>query len=198
MVKRHSILVNGQTLQTVDRRMKKSSLISANDPPLPIGTVPGISTSRNRWQVRSTIIALACLLSFASAVAEPIEAERITVIDGDTIRIDRAAPSIRLVGFNAPETTNGKYACEMERELGVRARSRLRGIVEGGDLDFHFVACSCPPGTEGRRSCNYGRKCGTLRSDGHDVGDILIAEGLAVPFVCGPIRCPKTPRPWCS
>ena len=28
---------------------------------------------------------------------------------------------------------------------------------------------------------NYGRACGTLRIDGRDVGDILIAEGLAVP-----------------
>jgi hypothetical protein len=25
----------------------------------------------------------------------------------------------------------------------------------------------------------------------------LIAEGLAVPFVCGATSCPKTPRPWC-
>ncbi len=44
---------------------------------------------------------------------------------------------------------------------------------------------------------NYGRDCGTLKSSGRDVGAILMEEGLAVPFVCGATRCPKTPRPWC-
>jgi hypothetical protein len=37
----------------------------------------------------------------------------------------------------------------------------------------------------------------TLKSRGRDVGTILMEEGLAVPFVCGATRCPKTPRPWC-
>ena len=41
------------------------------------------------------------------------------------------------------------------------------------------------------------RDCGTLKSRGSDVGAILMEEGLAVPFVCGATRCPKTPRPWC-
>ena len=45
--------------------------------------------------------------------------------------------------------------------------------------------------------CNYGRECGTLKAGSHEVGAILIAEGLAVPFVCGKTRCPATPRPWC-
>jgi hypothetical protein len=49
-----------------------------------------------------------------------------------------------------------------------------------------------------RFACNHGRACGTLRSNGRDVGAILIAEGLAVPFVCGATSCPKTPRPWCQ
>jgi hypothetical protein len=29
------------------------------------------------------------------------------------------------------------------------------------------------------------------------VGAMLIEEELAVPFVCGSARCPRTPRPWC-
>jgi hypothetical protein len=44
---------------------------------------------------------------------------------------------------------------------------------------------------------NRGRTCGTLKAKGRDVGEILIAEKLAVPFVCGEYRCPRTPRPWC-
>jgi len=104
-------------------------------------------------------------------------------------------PNVRLVGFNAPETR--RAACDAERQLGAKATRRLRDLVRAGDLDFVYVACSCPPGTQGTRFCNYGRDCGTLKSGGRDVGAILIEERLALPFVCGATRCPKTPRPWC-
>jgi hypothetical protein len=43
-----------------------------------------------------------------------------------------------------------------------------------------------------------GRDCGTLKSNGRDVGAILIEEKLAAPFICGATSCPKTPRPWCG
>ena len=147
--------------------------------------------------MRLWTISVAMLCACPPILAAPIAPEDIAVLDGDTIRIRTSAPSIRLVGFNAPETKRGKFACEAERQLGIRASARLRELVKGGNLDFEFVACSCPAGTEGRRSCNYGRKCGTLKSNGRDVGEILIEEKLAVPFVCGPISCPTTPRPWC-
>jgi endonuclease YncB( thermonuclease family) len=135
-------------------------------------------------------VILSCPLS-----AEPIDSADIRVIDGDTIRVHHKQPNLRLVGFNAPETR--RAACETERDLGAKATRRLRDIVRAGNLDFEYVACSCPPGTQGTLACNYGRDCGTLKSQGRDVGAILIEEGLAVPFVCGGTRCPKTPRPWC-
>jgi hypothetical protein len=58
--------------------------------------------------------------------------------------------STRQWASTPPETEQGKYACEAERELGVRARARLRELVKAGDLDFAFVACACPLGTEGK------------------------------------------------
>jgi hypothetical protein len=67
--------------------------------------------------------------------------------------------------------------------------------VRAGNLDFESIPCSCPPVAEGTPTCNYGRRCGTLKEDGRDVGEILMAEGLAVPFKCGPTRCLATPRP---
>jgi hypothetical protein len=36
-----------------------------------------------------------------------------------------------------------------------------------------------------------------LKANGRDVGGILMSEGLAVPFVCGRLHCPPTPKPWC-
>jgi endonuclease YncB( thermonuclease family) len=140
------------------------------------------------------------LLGFAlllvPAWAGPINPEDIRVIDGDTIRVHHQQPNVRLVGFNAPETRRAQ--CESERELGAKATRRLRDLVREGNLEFEFVDCACPLGTEGTQACNYGRRCGTLKAGGRDVGAILIAVGLAVPFQCGATRCPKTPRPWCE
>jgi endonuclease YncB( thermonuclease family) len=142
-------------------------------------------------------LVLSCALAFSTQTsASPIDSEDIRVIDGDTIRVYQKQPNVRLVGFNAPETRG--VACQAERELGAKATRRVRDLVRDGNLDFQFVACSCPPGTEGTPVCNYGRRCGTLKANGSDVGAILIAEGLAVPFQCGETRCPKTPRPWCE
>jgi len=140
-----------------------------------------------------TLLLLALLA--APATAAPIDSDDIRVIDGDTIRVYHEQPNVRLVGFNAPEARRAE--CDAECELGAKATRRLRELVKAGGLDFEYVACACPAGTEETPACNYGRRCGTLKVGGRDVGEILIGEGLAVPFVCGPTRCPKTPRPWC-
>ena len=145
---------------------------------------------------RTSSTVLALLISIATATAEPIEPSTVHVVDGDTIRISGWMQSVRLVGFNAPETEQAQ--CEAERNLGSKATLRLRELVRAGDLDLELVPCACPAGTEETLACNYGRRCGTLRADSRDVGAILIAEGLAVPFVCSGTRCPKTPRPWCQ
>jgi endonuclease YncB( thermonuclease family) len=118
------------------------------------------------------------------------------VIDGDTISLNDGRPNVRLVGFNAPET-GSRARCETERQKGEAAKRRLRELVSNGRPDFHQVGCSCPPGTEGTNACNFGRRCGTLRVNGADVGSTLVGEGLAVRFTCGATSCPPLPRPWC-
>jgi endonuclease YncB( thermonuclease family) len=138
------------------------------------------------------IVALA-LGQVPTANADPIASTDIVVVDGDTIRVRDQL--IRLIGFNAPETW--RAACPAEQLQGDKATQRLRELVRGSGLDLTPVACACPAGTQGTPSCNYGRACGILKVDGRDVGKILIAEGLAVPFVCGTAHCPPTPRPWC-
>ncbi len=132
------------------------------------------------------------MLSVGAVSSAPITPDEVRVIDGDTIRIRHQKPDVRLVGFNAPETR--RAICEAERELGDKATRRLRDLVQSSKLDFEFVACACQPGTEGTPSCNYGRRCGTLKANGRDVGAVLISENLAVPFVCGQTRCPPTPK----
>src|SRR5262245_57008902 len=146
-------------------------------------------------RLKSSIQAVIEVVS-VPAVGEPIDPDDVRVIDGDTIRVYQQQPDVRLVGFNAPETR--RAACEEERLLGAKATRRLRDLVRAGNLDLEYVACSCPARTQGTSACNYGRDCGILKSHGRDVGAILIEEGLAVPFVCGATRCPRTPRPWCG
>lgn len=131
-----------------------------------------------------------------SATAEAISPDQVHVIDGDTIRLFNMKPDVRLVGFNAPETRRAK--CDHERQLGDHATRRVRDLVHSEVLEFEYVNCACPPGTEETPACNYGRSCGILKAGGKELGDILIAEGLAVPFKCGTTRCPKTPKPWCE
>ena len=123
---------------------------------------------------------LLLVLSVGAVSSAPITSDEVRVIDGDTIRLRHQKPDVRLVGFNAPETR--RAICEAERELGDKATRRLRDLVQSSKLDFEFVACACQPGTEGTPSCNYGRRCGTLKANGRDVGAVLISENLAVPF----------------
>jgi hypothetical protein len=134
-----------------------------------------------------------------STVADPVSTPMsisVRVIDGDTISLDDGRPNVRLVGFNTPETGN-RARCQAERQKGDAAKRRLRELVSSGRLDFQQIACSCAPGTEGTDACNFGRRCGTLRVNGVDVGATLLGEGLAVRFVCGQTSCPTLPRPWC-
>ncbi|WP_260687559.1 thermonuclease family protein [Rhizobium laguerreae] len=130
------------------------------------------------------------------AVATPAARKSFTVTDGDTIRLIDGT-RVRLVGYNSPEKFEPQ--CSKEAALGNRASERLRQLVAtGSSTDVQLVQCSCKPGTEGTKKCNYGRSCGRLVIDGRDVGQTLISEGLAVPFLCGATGCPPTPRPWCS
>ncbi|MCJ9720123.1 thermonuclease family protein [Agrobacterium sp. BETTINA12B] len=131
----------------------------------------------------------------ATTSASQFSSQSFTITDGDTIRMGDGTP-VRLAGFNAPEVFHPQ--CDSEAALGNKATERLKQLVASGSTSLTRIACSCPPGTEGTDMCNFGRSCGILKVDGQDVGQTLISEGLAVPFMCGRTSCPKTPRPWCG
>lgn len=146
------------------------------------------------WLSTGPTLSLPSFFSAPPTGSSIISPMRIVVVDGDTVRV--GGRLTRLVGFNTPETYEPR--CDAERQLGNRATRRLHELLASGPVEFVAVRCSCAPGTEGTDRCNYGRACGTLRVNGRDVGETLIAEGLAARFVCGWTGCPPTPRPWCA
>jgi endonuclease YncB( thermonuclease family) len=118
----------------------------------------------------------------------------IDVIDGDTVR--HQGSTYRLVGFDTPERGD-RARCDDERQRAEKATQRLRSLLSTGNPLLTRVPCACRPGEEGTSRCNYGRLCGSLTVGGRDVGQILIGEGLAHPYVCSGTSCPKR-QPWCD
>jgi endonuclease YncB( thermonuclease family) len=140
------------------------------------------------------ILLLLLLVSGSAASAEPIQSSEIRVVDGDTIEARGAR--YRMVGYDAPETaTRGWHKVGSdEKALGLLAKERFQELINSGTLDLQEVPCACPRSKIEDRTCNHGRKCAILRLNGKNIGDSLIAEELAVPFVCGETRCPKMPN----
>jgi len=93
------------------------------------------------------------------------------VYDGDTVELicDGESRTARIKGFDTPETRDP--GCAAEAALGKAATERLRVLVNGGTVTLE---------SHGRDK--YGRVLTTLKVAGHDVGDTLVAEGLAVPY----------------
>jgi micrococcal nuclease len=103
----------------------------------------------------------------------------IHVTDGDTIRLN--GQLCRLMDFDAPETKRAK--CTKERLLGLEAKRRVEEMLKEG-----ATAKLVGP------DCKHDRKCCRVTLNGEDVGDILMREGLAVPYPGG--RGPK--HDWCK
>jgi endonuclease YncB( thermonuclease family) len=141
-------------------------------------------------------IALAILFTATAAAvvrADPIASAEVQVVDGDTIKV--RGTSYRMVGYDTPEMASRgrRVVGPDERAVANLATERFQELINSGTVDLNEVPCACPGGTHGTKACNQGRKCAILLLNGKNIGDTLIAEELAVPFVCGPTRCPKMP-----
>lgn len=90
------------------------------------------------------------------------------VYDGDTVELICGATrsTARLVGFDTPETKEPR--CPAEAALGRRATERLRDLLRGGQVGIFRQGHD-----------KYGRDLIVVTVAGRDVGDLLVAEGLA-------------------
>ncbi len=97
-------------------------------------------------------------------------------VDGDTLRCDginmrdMGSGSPGVSGFDAPELTKPK--CQQELELARAAKARYQELLDSGVTVYD----------SGKRD-RYGRPLvSVLLKDGRYAGDVLIAEGHAVPW----------------
>jgi micrococcal nuclease len=147
----------------------------ASEPPR--GLLKGFELlSKNRNAMRRatlpTIFALASLFGpLIPCVADQSafdmcgEGKRVTcVVDGDTFWLK--GEKIRIANIDTPEL--GKPACLDEMERAAKATRRLVELLNGGDLALNREGLD-----------QYGRTLATLGRDGVDIGDVLVAEGLA-------------------
>ena len=98
----------------------------------------------------------------------PHEGEGLTgpiyVIDGDTFGI--GGRHIRIAGIGAPETHPPR--CLAEARLGLAATAKLKELLASGTVTMSGTAHD-----------QYGRELRSVQLDGQDVGEAMIAAGLA-------------------
>jgi endonuclease YncB( thermonuclease family) len=119
---------------------------------------------------------LALILAATIAIGPP------SVIDGDTIRFGSEA--VRIANIDTPEIHRAK--CDAEKLLGLVAKRRLVELLSKGDVTINRG----DPGS-GRLKDRHGRTLATLEVAGNDIGEIMIAEGLARPWS-------GKRQPWCN
>lgn len=98
------------------------------------------------------------------------------VVDGDTFWL--GGEKFRIANIDTPELSTPR--CSAERRLAQRATGRLLELLVGQDIAI-----------ERRGLDKYGRTLALVAAQGRDVGDVLVAEGLA--RVWGGRRLP-----WCK
>lgn len=136
--------------------------------------------STPRAEAQSTQLASAEAPSTSRGRAN-VTTDRIRVIDGDTMEDMREEITYRVVNIDTPET-GSRARCTAERNLGNQATQAARTLVaDARRLEFR------PTG----RIDRYGRTIAFVVIDGRDMGETLIADGLARPW-----RGRR--EPWCD
>jgi len=151
------------------------------------------------WGVGAGLLVLACAAGnptsdaapsamrvAAAAFEGPVRADVVRVIDGDTFEAaariwlgEAIDIHVRIEGIDAPEL---HARCDEERSRAEAARAYLARRIGGGEVELSGV----------RYDKYGGRVRATVRDSRGDVGEAMIAGGLARPYHGG------RRRPWCG
>ena len=138
------------------------------------GSIKAVSSWQTRLSgtvLRSHVLKIATLLlAFFPCIAFAEQAVVRQVIDGDTIyACGSGCYTVRILNIDAPEMPP-KSQCEKEAKMAVDARSRLARTIEGRTVELV---------REGREQDRYGRLLARVLYQGRDMGEMLIAAGVA-------------------
>lgn len=126
-----------------------------------------------RWTSLALGLALIC-----AACSDATE-----VIDAEHVRVDG-----HLIALHQLDAPSDSAACASERERGAQARARLQDIISSArEVTFRKTGMACLQAM----TCD-----GFVQADGADVGETLIAEGLAVRAAVP--EAGETPHDWCA
>jgi micrococcal nuclease len=117
------------------------------------------------------------------AHAETVDGSRFTIIDGDTV--DYRGERIRILNIDAPESFRSR--CEAELKLALRTKERLAGLLRVGVVDI-----------QRHGQDRYRRTLAKLVTTNGDVGNILVREGLALPWQDGAEAKEARLQRWCG
>lgn len=149
-----------------------------------------------RWRNRMRFLAVLAAVGFAGATlgwcgrakAETVDGRRFVIIDGDTVALGRER--IRILNIDAPESFRPR--CEAELVAGLRAKERLALLLRAGPVTIDRCEAS------GRCEDSYGRTLARLSGSGRDVGQVLVAERLALPWRPGSEAWAQRQAHWCG
>ena len=107
----------------------------------------------------STVTAIVCI----AAQALSCQQMPVRVIDGDTIKI--MSENVRFLGIDAPEM---KGACAAESATARKAKARVATLISGAEVVV-----------DRQGKDRHRRTLAIVKVRGADIGEILMAEGLA-------------------
>ena len=129
--------------------------------------------------MRILILLFLVFASPALAIEKCGSGKRVTcVVDGDTLWFK--GEKIRMKGYDTPEPTTNICGGAKEKQLAARASNRLIQLLNENGFSIRRFGKD-----------RYGRTLAIIRVGGKNVGNILIAEGLAR-------RWPDGPEFWCE
>lgn len=151
--------------------------------------------------MRTFVIVLVAILLFwiAFSARGDMILPIVEVYDGDTIKTQLTLPaplnemSIRINGIDTPEMPAKSYAttgklgradCVLEAELALLAKARIQYLAHGTNT---MLVTNYEWGKFG------GRVLGDVSINGVDVAELLIEEGLAIPY-----HGKKKTHNWCE
>jgi endonuclease YncB( thermonuclease family) len=119
----------------------------------------------------------------AHAGSETLDGRNAVILDGDTVAF--GSERVRIMDIEAPGISEPH--CEREEIFALRSRQRLAELIRSGPVTIERMGRDEIGRTQAR----------LFLSDGRNLADVLVAEGLALPWQEGAEAREARQQHWC-